>query len=102
MTEGSDQIRPDPDWDRRGAGCLGAFLVHPVALGLAFTHGYVYGSYPFVLDARPGHGVDGGLGATRTLVWLYAVSLGILPLAISAVGVFIGLIILDVLEGRHD
>lgn len=101
MTEASDLEQQNAQHGINVAGCLGALLIHPIVLTLAFAHGFIYGSYPIAHGPPPGYGIKGGEMAIRYLLVLYLLSFGVLPLVLSGCGLWLGRQMNEVFRGQR-
>lgn len=81
----------------RPSGCLwaflGAVLAPPASFLLAFAWGTFLGAGGMMATAasRPSYGMEGGYAAALTILWIYYISFGILPLVISVAGASLSL-----------
>jgi len=76
------------------AAFLGAIFIHPVVFAIAWLKGVVLGaSVPMAPTPTTRHGIDGGFAAIEELLFLYVVTLGLLPLVISLVGAGCGVVL---------
>ena len=71
VTETSDPEQKNAQHAANVAGCVGAMLAHPVAMALAFAHGFIYGATPMVHGPAPASGLNGGAMAAKQLLVFY-------------------------------
>lgn len=70
---------------------LGAIFIHPVAFAIAWLKGLALGaSVPMAPTPTSEDGIAGGFASVEQLLFIYAATIGIVPLFISLVGAVCG------------
>ena len=78
-------------WSPTAGAILGAILIHPVAIAIAWLAGSVMGSgVPMAPTPTYRYGFEGGHAGVEVLLFIYATTLGVIPLLISLVGAGLG------------
>lgn len=86
-SEKNSQSADGDRWSSTAGAFLGAIFIHPGAFAIAWLKGIVLGaSVPMAPTPTYREGYEGGLAGIEELLFIYAITLGLVPLLISLVG----------------